>query len=108
MIFQMVCDIYFTQHSLVLGLCCELEYQRLVFICKEFLNCIHCSSAGPKPLKCFTPPPDYKPESGSSEDDRSSDEDEDEEDEEDEDVNDGVVRSSVKAEDEFLKAVSFL
>ena len=57
---------------------------------------------GPKPLKCFTPPPDYKPESGSSEDGRSSDDDEDEEDEE---ADDGVVRSSVKTEDEFLKAV---
>jgi hypothetical protein len=60
------------------------------------------SSTGPKPLKCFTPPPDYKPESGSSEEERSSDEDEEEEEEEDDD---GVIRSSVKAEDEFLKAV---
>ncbi|XP_034254665.1 uncharacterized protein LOC117653241 isoform X4 [Thrips palmi] len=59
---------------------------------------------GPKPLKCFTPPPDYKPESDSSEDDRS-DEDDDEDDEEgDEDESDGVIRSSVKAEDEFLQA----
>ncbi|KAK3921252.1 LIM domain-containing protein 2 [Frankliniella fusca] len=60
---------------------------------------------GPKPLKCFTPPPDYKPESGSSGDDRSDEDEEDDDDEEEEDEeDDGVIRSSVKAEDEFLKA----
>lgn len=58
---------------------------------------------GPKPLKCFTPPPDYKEESDSS-DERSDEEDDEEDEEEDEDENDGVIRSSVKAEDEFLKA----
>lgn len=61
---------------------------------------------GPKPLKCFTPPPDYKPESDSSEDERSDEEDDEDDEDGDEDENDGVIRSSVKAEDEFLKAVS--
>lgn len=70
-------------------------------------SCTFCYIAGPKPLKCFTPPPDYKEESDSS-DERSDEEDDDEEEEEDEDENDGVIRSSVKAEDEFLKAVSYL
>ncbi|XP_026280742.2 uncharacterized protein LOC113208097 isoform X11 [Frankliniella occidentalis] len=59
---------------------------------------------GPKPLKCFTPPPDYKPESGSSEDDRSDEDEEEDDEEEEEEDDDGVIRSSVKAEDEFLKA----
>ncbi|PNF21129.1 hypothetical protein B7P43_G05074 [Cryptotermes secundus] len=60
---------------------------------------------GPKPLKRFTPPPDYRRDSGSSEEEtESEEEDEDEEEEEEEgDVNPNIVRSSDKIEDEFLK-----
>ena len=61
-------------------------------------------SPGPKPLKRFTPPPDYTRESGSSEEDSESEEEE-EEDEEEEDADPNIVRSSDKFEDEFLKQV---
>uniref|UniRef100_A0A1B6LDQ3 LIM zinc-binding domain-containing protein n=3 Tax=Graphocephala atropunctata TaxID=36148 RepID=A0A1B6LDQ3_9HEMI len=55
---------------------------------------------GPKPLKCFTPPPDYKEEqSGSSEE-----EDEESEEEEESEDDTGIVRASDKIEDEFLKS----
>ncbi|GFG36649.1 hypothetical protein Cfor_02825, partial [Coptotermes formosanus] len=57
---------------------------------------------GPKPLKRFTPPPDYTRNSGSSEEETES-EDEEEEDEEEEDADPNIVRSSDKLEDEFLK-----
>ena len=59
---------------------------------------------GPKPLKRFTPPPDYTRDSGSSEEDTESEEEE-EEDEEEEDADPNIVRSSDKFEDEFLKQV---
>ena len=58
----------------------------------------------PKPLKRFTPPPDYTRDSGSSEEDTESEEEE-EEDEEEEDADPNIVRSSDKFEDEFLKQV---
>lgn len=60
---------------------------------------------GPKPLKCFTPPPDYKEEqSGSSEEEEDEDETEEEEEEYSEEDT-GIVRASDKIEDEFLKQV---
>jgi len=59
---------------------------------------------GPKPLKRFTPPPDYTRDSGSSEEDTESEEEEEEE-EEEEDADPNIVRSSDKFEDEFLKQV---
>jgi hypothetical protein len=59
---------------------------------------------GPKPLKRFTPPPDYTRDSGSSEEETESEEEEEEE-EEEEDVDPNIVRSSDKIEDEFLKQV---
>ncbi|XP_054273834.1 uncharacterized protein LOC128993818 isoform X12 [Macrosteles quadrilineatus] len=55
---------------------------------------------GPKPLKCFTPPPDYKEDQSGS---ASSEEEEEESEEEAESGDDGIVRSSDKIEDEFLK-----
>jgi len=61
--------------------------------------------SGPKPLKRFTPPPDYTKDSGSSEEESS--EGEDSEEDETDHVNNGVIRASDKVEDEFLKAVSF-
>jgi hypothetical protein len=60
---------------------------------------------GPKPLKRFTPPPDYTRDSGSSEEETGSEEDEEEEEEEEEEVDPNIVRSSDKIEDEFLKQV---
>ncbi|XP_021930309.1 uncharacterized protein LOC110834880 isoform X15 [Zootermopsis nevadensis] len=51
---------------------------------------------GPKPLKRFTPPPDYTRDS-------ETESDEEEEEEEEEDVDPNIVRSSDKIEDEFLK-----
>ncbi|KAL0271313.1 UNVERIFIED_CONTAM: hypothetical protein PYX00_008442 [Menopon gallinae] len=52
---------------------------------------------GPKPLKCFTPPPDYKEESEDSEEEES------EEEEEEVEADPNIVRSSDKVEDEYLK-----
>ncbi|XP_065350529.1 glutamic acid-rich protein isoform X4 [Cloeon dipterum] len=63
--------------------------------------------AGPKPLKCFTPPPDYRPDASEESDEEESEEEEegdDEEEEEDEDRIPGVIRASDKIEDEFLKS----
>jgi len=61
---------------------------------------------GPKPLKCFTPPPDYKEsETESESDDDVSDGDESEEESSDSETNGDVVKSSLKVEDEFLKNV---
>lgn len=62
---------------------------------------------GPKPLKCFTPPPDYKEsETESESDDEISGEDNSEEEESSSnEINDDVVKSSKKVEDEFLKNV---
>lgn len=62
---------------------------------------------GPKPLKCFTPPPDYKEsETESESDDEVSGEDESEEEESSSsETNGDVVKSSLKVEDEFLKNV---
>ncbi|CAG2053187.1 unnamed protein product, partial [Timema podura] len=57
---------------------------------------------GPKPLKRFTPPPDYTHESESSEEE-SETEDEEEEEDEEETINPNLVRASDKIEDEFLK-----
>ncbi|XP_059470640.1 LIM domain and actin-binding protein 1 isoform X2 [Neocloeon triangulifer] len=64
--------------------------------------------AGPKPLKCFTPPPDYRPSNDSedSEEEESEEEDEEEEEEDDEDRVPGVVRATDKIEDDFLKSAS--
>ncbi|XP_066996513.1 glutamic acid-rich protein isoform X2 [Anabrus simplex] len=59
---------------------------------------------GPKPLKRFTPPPDYTKESEDSEDEEDSEEEEEEdEEEEEEETNPNIVRASDKIEDEFLK-----
>lgn len=62
---------------------------------------------GPKPLKCFTPPPDYKEsETESESDDEVYDEDDSEEEESSSsEINGDVVKSSLKVEDEFLKNV---
>ncbi|RZF32308.1 hypothetical protein LSTR_LSTR001772 [Laodelphax striatellus] len=57
---------------------------------------------GPKPLKRFTPPPDYKEEEESEEEEEESEEEESEEEESEEETN-GIVRASDKIEDEFLK-----
>lgn len=65
--------------------------------------------AGPKPLKCFTPPPDYRPENSEGSDEEESEEEEESGEEGDEDDDDripGVIRASDKIEDEFLKSVS--
>lgn len=62
---------------------------------------MHLIPIGPKPLKRFTPPPDYK---GESEDD-SAETDESEEEEENE-SNPNLIRASDKVEDEYLKQVS--
>ncbi|XP_069692989.1 uncharacterized protein [Periplaneta americana] len=56
---------------------------------------------GPKPLKRFTPPPDYTRDSETSEEETESEEEEEEEEEDDADPN--IVRASDKIEDEFLK-----
>ncbi|KAK9499704.1 hypothetical protein O3M35_002702 [Rhynocoris fuscipes] len=63
---------------------------------------------GPKPKKCFTPPPDYKGSAGNSEDECDDDDDEEDEDDEEEEeeesvTEDGVVKSSYKVKDEFLE-----
>jgi hypothetical protein len=63
-----------------------------------------CYTPGPKPLKRFTPPPDYTRETDSSEEESESEEEE-EEDQEEEDADPNIVRSSDKYEDEFLKQV---
>lgn len=61
---------------------------------------------GPKPLKCFTPPPDYKESETESETDEDVSGDESEEDESSSsETNGNVIKSSVKVEDEFLKNV---
>ncbi|CAH1391688.1 unnamed protein product [Nezara viridula] len=57
---------------------------------------------GPKPKKCFTPPPDYKG-SESSEDESGEEEEESEEEEEESETEEGVVKSSYKVKDEFLE-----
>lgn len=63
--------------------------------------------AGPKPLKCFTPPPDYRPDNSEGSDEEESEEEESEEeaDDDDDDRIPGVIRASDKIEDEFLKSV---
>ncbi|VVC44387.1 Zinc finger, LIM-type [Cinara cedri] len=61
---------------------------------------------GPKPLKCFTPPPDYKEsesESESDDDEVSGDDDSEDDESINSDSNGDVVKSSMKVEDEFLK-----
>lgn len=61
---------------------------------------------GPKPLKCFTPPPDYKESETESETDEDDSGDESgEEDSSSSETNGDVIKSSVKVEDEFLKNV---
>lgn len=62
---------------------------------------------GPKPKKCFTPPPDYKG-SESSEDESGDEEEESEEEEEESETEEGVVKSSYKVKDEFLEQVTKL
>lgn len=63
---------------------------------------------GPKPLKCFTPPPDYKESEteSESEDEVSGEDDSENEESSCSESNGDVVKSSVKVEDEFLKNVS--
>lgn len=65
---------------------------------------------GPKPLKCFTPPPDYKESETESESDNevSGDEESEEDESSSSETNGDVVKSSVKVEDEFLKNVSVI
>jgi hypothetical protein len=65
--------------------------------------------AGPKPLKRFTPPPDYRPDNSeeSEEEESEEEEEESEEEEDDDDRIPGVIRASDKIEDEFLKSVRF-
>jgi len=59
---------------------------------------------GPKPLKRFTPPPDYKESEESQESEEESEEEsENEEEEEDAQLNPNLVRASDKQEDEYLK-----
>ncbi|KAL1456417.1 hypothetical protein WDU94_001148 [Cyamophila willieti] len=60
---------------------------------------------GPKPLKRFTPPPDYKGHTGdtASEEEESSEEEEEEEESEPEQQGADMARASYKVEDEFLK-----
>uniref|UniRef100_A0A8D8ULT6 Xin actin-binding repeat-containing protein 2 n=1 Tax=Cacopsylla melanoneura TaxID=428564 RepID=A0A8D8ULT6_9HEMI len=60
---------------------------------------------GPKPLKRFTPPPDYKGHTGdtASEEEESSEEEEEEEESEPEPQGGDMARASYKVEDEFLK-----
>lgn len=64
---------------------------------------------GPKPLKCFTPPPDYKESETESESDNEvSGDDESEDDSSIGETNGDVVKSSLKVEDEFLKNVRLM
>lgn len=65
---------------------------------------------GPKPLKCFTPPPDYKEsETESESDDEVYDEDDSEaEESSSSETNGDIVKSSLKVEDEFLKNVRIM
>nr|BAN20866.1 conserved hypothetical protein [Riptortus pedestris] len=59
---------------------------------------------GPKPKKCFTPPPDFKGSESSEEESEGEEEETEEEEEEEESENeDGVVKSSYKIKDEFLE-----
>ncbi|CAA3004639.1 Hypothetical predicted protein, partial [Olea europaea subsp. europaea] len=59
---------------------------------------------GPKPLKSFTPPPDYKGHTGDTESEQEESEEEEEEEEQSEEGDAGdIVRGSYKVEDEFLK-----
>ena len=76
-------------------------------LCKSRFSDISVVCAGPKPLKRFTPPPDYKKGDSSSEPEDSDQEEEEEEEESDEDETGqpGVVRASDKMEDDFLKQV---
>lgn len=59
---------------------------------------------GPKPLKCFTPPPDYTKDTDSSETESQS-EDEDNEEYDETGYNPNLVRSSDKIDDEILREV---
>lgn len=66
---------------------------------------------GPKPLKCFTPPPPDLKESDTeseSDDDVSGDDESDEEESSSSETNGDVVKSSLKVEDEFLKNVRLI
>lgn len=63
---------------------------------------------GPKPLKCFTPPPDHKESETESESDEASDDDDSEEEFSNSETNDDVVKSSMKVEDEYLKNVRLM
>lgn len=63
---------------------------------------------GPKPLKRFTPPPDYKEESEEESEDESEEESEEEEEEEEGVTNPNLVRASDKVEDEYLKQVKLV
>ncbi|BET02778.1 LIM domain [Nesidiocoris tenuis] len=60
---------------------------------------------GPKPQKCFTPPPDVRGSESEEESEEGYDEDEEDDDEEEEESEgeDGVVKSSYKVKDEFLE-----
>ncbi|XP_039287647.1 LIM domain and actin-binding protein 1 isoform X23 [Nilaparvata lugens] len=60
---------------------------------------------GLKPLKRFTPPPDYKEDEDDEEEEEEEEEESEEEEEEEseEEENNGIVRASDKIEDEFLK-----
>ena len=69
-----------------------------------FFNNLTINKTGPKPKKCFTPPPDYKG-SGSSEEETGDEEEESEEEEEESETEEGVVKSSYKVKDEFLEKV---
>uniref|UniRef100_A0A0K8T6G2 Uncharacterized protein n=1 Tax=Lygus hesperus TaxID=30085 RepID=A0A0K8T6G2_LYGHE len=57
---------------------------------------------GPKPKKCFTPPPDYRGSESEEESEEEYDDEEDEEEDEESEGEDGVVKSSYKVKDEFL------
>lgn len=64
---------------------------------------------GPKPLKCFTPPPDYKESETESESENEVSGDDESEDESSiSETNGDVVKSSLKVEDEFLKNVRLM
>ncbi|KAF6200963.1 hypothetical protein GE061_005410 [Apolygus lucorum] len=57
---------------------------------------------GPKPKKCFTPPPDYRGSETEEESEEEYDDEDDEEEEEESEGEDGIVKSSYKVKDEFL------
>ncbi|XP_050440199.1 F-actin-monooxygenase MICAL3 isoform X10 [Adelges cooleyi] len=58
---------------------------------------------GPKPMKRFTPPPDYKESSGTESESDDEVSDSEEEESTGSEANGDVVKSSMKVEDEFLK-----